>query len=152
MVRRSKLLLGLVVVGVCAGIGLAYFGTIESVVSPDQLPGSPAVGPVAIIAVAGLGLLLARYLDRQAWKETGRQAGLPAGGGPQFASGPPERSDRPTLTGTVDGRPVRARTYTTGGRGDSSETYTVVEAELDTAVADAVQQTSAAASPPASRE
>lgn len=135
MIRRSKLLLALVVLGVSAIIGLAYAGMIESIVSPDQLPGQPVVGVGAILGVVVIGLLSSAYLDRRAWTEMGSSAGLTAGGGTRFAGGPPEKSDKPTLTGTVGGRPVRARTYSTGGsRNESSKTYTVVEAELDTPV------------------
>lgn len=134
MIRRSKLLVAPVVIGVSAVIGLGYAGMIESLVSPDQLPASPAVGALAIFAVVGLGWLASRYLDTRAWKEMGRNVGLTAGGGPQFAGGPAEKSDKPTLTGIVNGRAIRARTYTTGGRNDSNKTYTVVEAELDTPV------------------
>jgi len=133
MVRRSKLLLLVVVVGVSAGIALAYFGMIESIVAPDQLPGPPAAAPPAIIAVGVTGLLTAGYLDRRAWKQAGKQAGLTAGGGPQFATGPPDWTDKPTLSGTVDGRPVRAWTFSSNRR-RGKQTQTVVEAELDTAV------------------
>jgi hypothetical protein len=134
MVRRSKLLLAVVVVVASAGIGLAYFGMIESIVSPEQLPGSPVAGVAGIIAVVGVGVLASRYLDTKAWTEMGTQTGLTAGGRSQFASGPPEKSDKPVLTGTVEGRPVRARAYTTGGRNESTVTYTVVETELGTPV------------------
>lgn len=137
MVRRLKLGLWVILIGLSAGIGLAYFGQIESLVSPDDLPGSPAVGPVAIIVLGIFGLLMSQYLDKRAWKQMGKQAGLHAGGQSQFSSRPPmlARGEKPTLTGSVNGRPVRAWTYTTGKRkGRSSKTFTVVEAELDTPV------------------
>lgn len=125
----------MVVLGASAIIGLAYAGMIESIVSPDQLPGQPVVGVGAIVGLVVIGLLFSAYLDRRAWMEMGGSAGLTAGGGTRFAGGPPEDSDKPTLTGTVDGRPVRARTYSTdGGPNESGKTYTVVEAELDTPV------------------
>lgn len=134
MVRRSKLALGLVVLLLAAAIGLAYAGMAEPLVSPDQLPGSPVVGGGAIVALVVVAAVASSYLDTGAWKQMGRQAGLTPGGG-QFASGLPEESGKPVLAGTVEGRPVRARTYSTGGgRHSSSTTYTVVEAELETPV------------------
>lgn len=135
MVRRSKLLIASVVVLASAAIGLAYTGTLASFVAPEQLPGSPVVGMGAILALVVLGLLSSVYLDRKAWREMGEQAGLTVGGGSRFADGPPQESDRATLEGIVDGRPVRARTYSTGGgQTGSSRTYTVVEAELGSPV------------------
>lgn len=135
MVRRSKLLLALVVVLASAAIGLAYGGVVESVVSPEQLPGPQAVGIVAIFGVIVLGVVASSILDRRAWKSLGSNAGLTAGGGPEFEGGRPAESDKPTLTGVVRGRPVRMWAYSTGGgRHSSNRTYTVVEAELGTPV------------------
>jgi hypothetical protein len=135
MVRVSKLLLALVVLVLSAGIGLAYTGTLEPLVSPTALPGSPPVALGAIFGVVLLGILVSGLLDRRAWRAAGSGVGLTAGGGPQFAAGPPDRSDKATLTDTVDGRAVRARTYSTGGGQEgSSRTYTVMEAELGTPV------------------
>lgn len=137
MVRRLKLGLWVIIIGLCVGIGLAYLGLIESLVSPADLPGPTLAGPVAIIALATFGLATSQFLDKRAWKQTGRQVGLRAGGQSQFNSRPPmmARGKKPTLTGTADGRPVRAWTYTTGGgQSTSKKTFTVVEAELDTPV------------------
>lgn len=137
MVRRSKLGLWVIVIGVSVGLGLAYFGLIESLVSPTDLPGPTATGPVAILALGVSGLAISQFLDKRAWKKTGNQVGLRAGGKSQFSSRPPmmARGKKPTLTGTANGRPVRAWTYTTGeGKGASTKTFTVVEAELDTPV------------------
>jgi len=137
MVRRSKLALWVVIVGLSVGIGLAYFGLIESLVSPEDLPGSTAVGPIAIVGLGVFGVVTSQYLDKRAWKKAGNQAGLSAGGQSPFSSGPPmmARGKKPTLTGTVNGRPVRAWTYNTGeGKGTSTRTFTVVEAALDTPV------------------
>jgi len=138
MVRRLKLGLWVIIIGLCVGIGLAYFGLIASLVSPADLPGPTLAGPVAIIALAIFGLTTSQYLDKRAWKQTGNQVGLRAGGQSQFSSNPPmmARGKKPTLTGTANGRPVRAWTYTTGeGEGTTTKTFTVVEAELDTPVA-----------------
>jgi hypothetical protein len=137
MVRRSKLGLWAIVVCMVAGIGLAYFGLIESLVSPTDLPGPTAVGPIAILGVGIVGLVSSQYLDKRAWKEAGKQVGLRADGQSQFSGGPPmmARGKKPTLTGSVNGRPVRAWTYKTGqGEGVSTKTFTVVEAQLETPV------------------
>lgn len=137
MIRRLKLGLWVIVLGLSVGIGLAYFGLIESLVSPTDLPGPTLVGPVAIIALAIFGLATSQYLDKRAWEQAGQQVGLRADGRSQFSSRPPmlARGDEPTLSGTVNGRPVRAWTYTTGqGEGSTTKTFTVVEAELDSPV------------------
>jgi hypothetical protein len=135
MVRRSKVLLALVVLVVAASISLAYAGLLAPLVSPADLPGPPPAAIAGVIGTVLLGALVSSVLDRRAWREMGSQAGLTAGGGPQFATGPPDESDKATLTGTIDGRAVRARTYSTGGgQNQSSRTYTVVEAELGTPV------------------
>jgi len=129
MVRPSKLALALVVIGVSVGIGLAYAGMIESIVTPEQLPGPPPVAGLAVFGVLVMGVFASGLLDRRAWKQLGANVGLT--GGPRFESGPPDKSDKGTLRGTVQGRPVRARTYSTGGGNTSSnKTFTVVEAEL----------------------
>ncbi|MFB6205259.1 MAG: hypothetical protein ABEJ05_01850 [Haloglomus sp.] len=135
MFRRSKILLALLVLVAAAGISLAYAGMLEPLVSTADLPGPP---PVAIGAIAGvvlLGVLVSHVLDRRAWRKMGNHAGLTPNSAPEFTTGPADQSDKATLTGTVDGRAVRARTYSTsGGQNRSSKTYTVVEAELGTPV------------------
>lgn len=104
-------------------------GYAEPSVSVADVPGGSTgafVGAM-VATVAGWVVFGSVYtrLERAEWTQTGREAGLrPAGSG-----SPPE------LTGTVDGRTVRARLEkrTVSGAEGASKTvpYTVVEAELD---------------------
>jgi hypothetical protein len=104
-------------------------GFAEPFLSVADVPGGSTgafVGAM-VAAVAGWVVLgsVYRRLERADWKQTGREAGLrPAGSG-----SPPE------LTGTVDGRTVRARLEkrtVSGTEGSTRQVpYTVVEAELD---------------------
>lgn len=131
MVRASKLLIGASVVGASAVVGLAYTGNAAPVLTQSDLPGGPPVGFGAIFVLVFAGLLLSSYLDSRAWKRTGREVGLTPAGGVTLLS-------QPELTGTIRGRPVRAHTDTvnTGGGdgGGSSQTYTVIETDLQTPV------------------
>lgn len=124
MVRTSKAVVGLIVVGSVGALFLAYSGTAAPYVAPSQLPGTMGHAIAAAVGIAVGGLLVSRYLDRRAWKRTGRAAGLsPEGGG---------LLGRPDLTGTVRGYPVRVHTYSArGGHNDTSKTFTVVGTDLD---------------------
>lgn len=130
MLERAKPLITLGGIAGAVGLVLAYNGFLEPAATPGQLPG-PEIGAVAIIALFILGLKIPSYIDRLAWRRTGNAVGLSAGSGPEFASGPPDKSGWATLTGTVEGRPVRARVYNTGDKKDKMSTpKTVVETEL----------------------
>jgi hypothetical protein len=89
------------------------------------------LGTTALLGIGGLVLL--GLLQKWSWLRTGRPAGLSSDGG-LFPS--------PTLSGTVRGRNVRARTIrrrksSNTARNDTTTTsYTVVEADLDAPVAD----------------
>lgn len=139
MVRTTKLAVAAVVILLSAGIVLGYTGNAEPYVSQSDLPGEPAYGFVAVFVLALGGATVAGYLDSRAWRRMGRKAGLPPDGRislfPNPDGGNRQLLGVPHLTGTVQGRSVRARTYTTGGgRNRSSKTYTVVEADLETPV------------------
>lgn len=105
-------------------------GLAEPTLSFADVPGGSTGGMAGAMVAAVAGWMLIGYVrqrvQRGEWKQTGREAGLrPTGEG-----SPPE------LTGTVDGRTVRARlehrTVNSGGEGTSRRVpYTVVEAELD---------------------
>lgn len=140
MVRVSKVGLWGVVVLASAGIGLAYAGMAEPYVSQSQLPGNPGLALVAVVVLFLGGAVVSGFLDRWAWKRTGRRAGLsPAGF--QLLKNPPngnrELVGNPDLVGTARGRSVTARTYNTGSNREGSssrKTHTVVETELETPV------------------
>lgn len=128
MVRTSKLLVGLAVVVLSGGLVVAYTGVAAPTVSPAELPGSPLAGFVAAMAIVFAGFGLSSYLDRRAWKHVGQTVGLQSAGSLNPLT-------EPDMTGTVDGYPVRVRTYSTGGGSEgSNRTYTVVEATLRNAV------------------
>lgn len=134
MLERVKPLVTLGLLAGAAGIVLSYSGFLEPTVTPAGLP-SPTVGGVATVALVVLAVKLPTYIDGLAWKRAGRAVGLTADGGPTFESGPPDNSDKTTLTSTVDGRPVRARVHSTNsGQSDSGTTTTVVETELQNPV------------------
>lgn len=106
------------------------FGYAEPYVSP---PGDPVFvfGGVAVAVVAGVLVIAAvdRRIKRWSWRRAGAQANLTPEGGAT-------RSGRPELTGTVDGRRVRARTRTRKRSGDAeagprTSTSTLVETDLD---------------------
>lgn len=126
--RRSKLLIGLVVVFAGGGTLLAYSGTAEPYVTTGQLPGTMGHAIAGVVSLALGGVLLSSSLDTRAWKRMGRSAGLsPEGGLNPLGT--------PDLTGSASGRQVRVRTYTTGGgQNRSSTTHTVVETDLETPV------------------
>jgi len=135
MPRTSKLLLWVIVVALSGGIILGYLGMAEPLVSPSQLPGSPVVGGAAVVFLLAVGAVLSGYLDRRAWTRVGREAGLAPGGDAGFDDPPGESGGssflgEPTLSGTVDGRPVRAWTYSVSRSEGSNKTYSVVEARL----------------------
>lgn len=124
MIRISKLVVWVVAIGLSLGLVLTATGNAEPYVSVSQLPVTP---PQAIISAFGMvfaAVLATGLLDKQAWKRAGSAVGLAPDGMTLLS--------QPDLTGTVDGRSVRAHTYSTGGGGEgsSSKTYTVVEAEL----------------------
>jgi hypothetical protein len=130
MHKRAKPLITLGGIAGAVGLILAYSGFLKPAVTPGQLP-APDIGAVATFALFVLGLTIPSYIDRLAWRRLGNAVGLSAGSGPEFASGPPDKSDWATLTGTVEGRPVRARVYNTGDKKDKMSTpKTVVETEL----------------------
>lgn len=114
--------------------GLAVLlGEARPYVSPATIPygGPGALGIMIALVLAGTFVI--GRLQARAWKQMGRAVGLE----------PEGRSLRgePAMTGTVDGRTVRAFTYTvqkgsSAEGGGSSVTYTVVEAELRTDEAD----------------
>lgn len=140
LIRPSKLVLGLAVVLVGGTIVAAYTGVAEPFLTPSTIPGTPVQGFVAVGVAALVGIAGSAYLDRSAWKRTGRRAGLePQAAG--LVGNPPEGNRQllpaPVLEGSAGGREVRARTYTVStGSGDSgsSTTYTVVETALSTPV------------------
>lgn len=117
------------------GLAIAlYTGQAEPYVSPSQLPGGPLYmfGGAVVAFVAGLFVIssIDSRIKSGQWKQVGKQANLtPERGG--------ALSGKPDLTGTVDGRPVRARTLsrTRHGSGDYSspttDTFTLVETDLD---------------------
>lgn len=114
-------------VAAAVGVVAAYGGHAEPYVSASQLP-SGGVYMVGIIVASWLvgGVVIDR-LRTFHWKAVGRAADLtPDGIG---------LVGEPDLTGTVEGRQVRARTRTekvrTGGEGSTEKVkYTVVEADL----------------------
>lgn len=139
MVRVSKVVLWLVVLPLGAGLFVTSIGIAEPYASPSDLPGTEFQGVIAGFGVVVVGLILSGLLDVLAWRRVGARAGLSPEGFVQLYSNPPGGNwtffAKPDLTGTVRGRRVRARTYTTGGgRHSSSTTYTVVETDLETPV------------------
>lgn len=113
-----------------------YSGNAEPYVSPSQVPQGPLgmFGGAAVAIVAGVVVITSidSRIKSGNWKQAGKRANLtPEGGG--LLSG------KPDLTGTVGGRPVRARTLTRkrGSSGEGSRsttfTFTLVETELDRA-------------------
>lgn len=139
MIRIPKLVLGLCVLLLSGGIVLAYIGLAEPYVSPSQLPGTLGHGFVGILVLALGAVVVASVLDSWAWRRMGRRAGFSPEGWMALVDNSSE-GDRqflsvPDLTGTVHGRPVRARTYMVGGgQDDSSTTHTVVETDLERTV------------------
>lgn len=109
-----------------AAVILVVSGNARPHVSPDVIPyGGP--GAFGLIAVVWLGgAFVVGRLEASSWKQMGRRVGLAPVGRSLFG--------KPDLAGTVDGRAVRAYTYSVkkggGDEGSSSVTYTVVEAEL----------------------
>lgn len=131
MVLTAERTLWLGVVGASALVGAAYGGLIESVIAPTALPGPPPTAAFVVVGLLLLGSVGSSYLDHRAWAAVGREAGLSRGDAERFDAPPPDDVDGPLLGGVVDGRPVRAWTYTTGGGQNTSATrYTVVSAAL----------------------
>lgn len=125
MTRVVKLLLWTPVVLVAAVIIGAYSGVAAPMLTRSQIPVDAPVafaGLFVLIVAAGIGTAI---VNRRAWKAAGQAVGLTPDG---FSL-----SSSPALSGTVSGRPVLARTYSTGSSGDhgSKKTYTVVEASLE---------------------
>lgn len=131
LLELAKPLWFLVVAGATIAVGS---GQADPYVPSSVLPEGPAFvfGGAALVLVAGWLLLsvLEGFLKRRAWMRAGRDAGLAPEGMGLFG--------RPDLTGTVEGRPVRARTVARkrkAGRekGARMRTFTIVETELDRA-------------------
>lgn len=111
----------------------AYGGYAEPLVSPSEIPEGPLFMFGAPAAVLLVGLVTITILEgtvqKGAWRKAGRAAGLT----PEEGSG---SLGRASLTGTVDGRPVRARSETettvrSGEDASTTRTFTIVEADLD---------------------
>lgn len=104
-------------------------GNARQFLTPDQLPiEGPLTGTGFVVILWVLGAGVISQFEKRSWKKAGKQAGL----SPNSRGG--VRS-KPDLTGTVDGREVRARTVTRKvGGGDESgsdrQTFTVVETDL----------------------
>lgn len=123
---------GILLLGLLASI---YTGWGGSTLTPADVPVGQdmAVFGAFGLFIAGAGLVGTLYKRHKSarWTAAGREAGFqPTGGG-----------STPELTGTVDGRPVRARVETrrvnTGEEGGSRIAYTtLVEAELGTPAAE----------------
>jgi hypothetical protein len=84
------------------------------------------IGVIAVLWFLGAGVIF--QLEKRSWKRAGKEVGL----SPDARGG---IIGKPDLTGTVDGRDVRARTVSrnVGGGGESGsneETFTVVETDL----------------------
>lgn len=125
---------GLVLLSVAAIIA-AYTGTLEPLVSPSQVPGGEAFLFGGIVVVVLVGVVVNVVIVNRSWKAMGEQANLtPESGGLPIG--------KPDLTGTVNGRAVRARTLTRGEGSSATEgtnssvTYTIVEADLAEPVED----------------
>lgn len=112
-----------------AAVIAAYTGNAEPYVSPSQLPGggTSSAGMYMFLAGAALalaGILVISRFKAGAWKGLSEGTDLEPEGGLGSSD----------LTGTVRGRPVRARTAsrrTSGGEHSSNtKTVTVVEADL----------------------
>lgn len=119
---------------VSAAVVLVLSGTAEPYVSASAVPIN---GPLEMFGVtAGLfvaGGIVISQLEKGSWKRAGKQAKLTPGGWGVFG--------KPPLEGTIDGRPVRARTVkrrtgSSGEGGSSKSTFTVVEAELSATASD----------------
>lgn len=129
------------------GVFVLYTGRAEPLVPTSSLPSfqTAMLTLVGAAVVGSVGLVL---LENRSWKAMGREVGLtPDGsstglvpfvslnehGGALFTL-----FEKPDLTGTVDGYPVRVTTYSVGGGGEHSTStrYTLVEAELAAPVDD----------------
>lgn len=106
---------------------VTYTGVAEPYLSRSMLPLSPVYWLAGGAVILAVGWLAISSLETMSWRSAGRAAGLtPQGWGGVFG--------KPDLVGKIRGRQVRARTIQRregGGRGNSKNTYTVVEAELD---------------------
>lgn len=106
-----------------------YTGATAPYVSPPTLPTNLPILLFVGVIVGVVGSSTIVHLKTRAWRTAGRRANLTPSGGGIFGY--------PTLSGTVDGRPVRARTVkrerSSSGEGSNTTTttYTVVEADLD---------------------
>lgn len=127
MTRTSGLLLGSIVLG-AFGVAAVAFGFAEPYVPASTVPvRAPFALGGAFVAVFAAAMLNTAF-NARVWRNMGRGLGLtPEGDINVFA--------KHDLTGEVEGRPVRVHTYSEGGgEADSSRTYTLVEAELDSPV------------------
>lgn len=93
MLKRVKPLLTVGLLAGAVSLILGYASFLEPAVTPGQLPGR-TVGGVAIVALVALAVTVPSYVDGLVWKRAGRAVGLTASGGPEFASGPPEKATR----------------------------------------------------------
>lgn len=110
-----------------------YSGHAEPYISPTTLPVGPdfIFGGAIVVVVAGVSVIvvLDRRTQKRRWLQAGGLANLTPGGDKT-------QSGKPELTGTVRGRPVRARLVKRkrlpdADRGSYSVTVTVVETDLD---------------------
>jgi hypothetical protein len=124
MTRSSGLLLGGIVLGTF-GVAAVAIGFAEPYVPASAVPVRPPFALGGAFVAVFVAAILNTAFNARVWRNTGRELGLtPEGGINVFA--------KHDLTGEVDGRPVRVHTYSEGGgETDSSRTYTLVEAELD---------------------
>lgn len=99
-----------------------FSGQAPSIISQAQLPQNPFILFGAAIGAIIPGWLFISYLETRSWQMAGRRANLK----PAVAAG---LFGKPDLIDSINGRTVRARIVKRNG--SSSETFTVVEAELN---------------------
>jgi hypothetical protein len=116
---------------VAGGVILAYTGNAEPYLSASQLPGGESANPAPYMAGLGVGLgvgglLVSALLKGDQWGAMTEETGLAADGGGLLGT--------PDLTGTVGGRPVRARRVShktnRGTEGSNRKRFTIVETQL----------------------
>lgn len=126
MSRVAKIALWAPVLLLAAVLALAYSGVAEPTLMRGDIPVDPPVAFVGVFVAVFAAAIGTGLINRWAWKAAGNAVGLTVDGIGLRAS--------PDMSGTVAGRQVTARTYSTGGNSggnSSSETYTVVETDLD---------------------
>lgn len=109
------------------GVIAILIGEAEPYIAPTDIPGGEVGAFGLIVGLVVAGLLVISALERRTWKKAGKAAGLEPESGLHLFG-------RPRMTGTVRGRPVRVDSYkvsNSSGEGNSSTTYTLVEAKLD---------------------